>query len=86
MNTVMRTLGGALGGQISATFIADHVANGEPTVVGFNLTFAMATGFLIVCMLTTCLVPGPKAAAEAREREEEHLARQREPVREAAVG
>ena len=28
MNTVMRTLGGALGGQISATFIAGHVLHG----------------------------------------------------------
>jgi MFS family permease len=86
MNTVMRTLGGALGGQISATFIADNVANGQPTVTGFNLTFAMATGFLIVCTATAFLVPGPEAAAEAREREEEHLAHQQsELVREAAV-
>ncbi len=30
MNTVMRTLGGALGGQISATFIAGHVAARPP--------------------------------------------------------
>src|SRR3954464_972450 len=80
MNTVMRTLGGALGGQISATFIADHVANGKPTVTGFNLTFAMATLFLIVCMFTAFFVPGPKATAQAREREEEHLARQQELV------
>jgi MFS family permease len=86
MNTVMRTLGGALGGQISATFIADNVAHGQPTVTGFNLTFAMATGFLIVCMLTSFLVPGTQATAEAREREEEHLARQQsELIREAAV-
>ena len=85
MNTVMRTLGGALGGQISATFIADHVAHGEPTVTGFNLTFAMATGFLIVCMLAAFLVPGPKAAAEAREREAEHVERQQELVGEPAV-
>jgi len=32
MNTVMRTLGGALGGQLSATFIAANTAHGEPTV------------------------------------------------------
>ena len=30
MNTVMRTLGGALGGQLSATFIAENTANGLP--------------------------------------------------------
>jgi MFS family permease len=68
MNTVMRTLGGALGGQLSATFIVGHMAHGLPTVTGFNETFAMATGFLVVCMLAGLLVPGPREAArEARE-------------------
>jgi MFS family permease len=57
MNTVMRTLGGALGGQLSATFIAAHTARGEPTVTGFTLTFLMATGFLIVCLFAGLLVP-----------------------------
>ena len=28
MNTVMRTLGGALGGQLAATFIVDHMPTG----------------------------------------------------------
>jgi EmrB/QacA subfamily drug resistance transporter len=78
MNTVMRTLGGALGGQLSATFIVNNMFHGQPTVTGFNETFAMATGFLVVCMLTGFLVPGPQAAREDREREEQHLAR--EPV------
>lgn len=32
--TVMRTLGGALGGQLSATFIANNVAHGLPTSPG----------------------------------------------------
>jgi MFS family permease len=57
MNTVMRTLGGALGGQLSATFIAGHVAHGHPTVTGFTDTFLMATGFLLVCLLAGALVP-----------------------------
>jgi hypothetical protein len=57
MNTVMRTLGGALGGQLSATFIAANVAHGEPTVTGFTDTFLMATGFLIVCLFAGFLVP-----------------------------
>jgi len=51
MNTVMRTLGGALGGQLSATFIAGHTADGLPTVTGFTETFLMATGFLLICLL-----------------------------------
>ncbi|HUA75543.1 MAG TPA: MFS transporter [Solirubrobacteraceae bacterium] len=63
MNTVMRTLGGALGGQLSATFIADHTAHGQPTVTGFTLTFVMATGFLVVCLLACSLVPRERDGA-----------------------
>lgn len=57
MNNVMRTLGGALGGQLSATFIADHMAKDLPTVVGFTDTFLMATGFLVLCFGAGLLVP-----------------------------
>jgi len=57
MNTVMRTLGGALGGQISATFIADNTLHGLPTVTGFTATYWMATGFLIICVLAGTIVP-----------------------------
>ena len=65
MNTVMRTLGGALGGQLSASFIAGNVAKGLPTVTGFTETFAMATGFLIVCFLSGLLVPSEPAEQAA---------------------
>ncbi len=57
MNTVMRTLGGALGGQIAATLIAGHTANGLPTVTGFTESFWMATAFLTVSGLAAMLVP-----------------------------
>lgn len=57
MNTVMRTLGGALGGQLSATFIADHMLHDLPTVTGFTETFLMATGFLLLCFGASLLVP-----------------------------
>jgi EmrB/QacA subfamily drug resistance transporter len=57
MNNVMRTLGGALGGQLSATFIADHMAKDLPTVTGFTETFLMATGFLLLCFGAGLLVP-----------------------------
>jgi EmrB/QacA subfamily drug resistance transporter len=63
MNTVMRTLGGALGGQLSATFIANNMAHGLPTVTGFNDTYVMATGFLLVCVLAGLLIPGGRRAA-----------------------
>jgi predicted MFS family arabinose efflux permease len=57
VNTVMRTLGGALGGQLSATFISENMADGLPTVTGFTETFLMATGFLVLCFFTGILVP-----------------------------
>jgi MFS family permease len=63
MNTVMRTLGGALGGQLSATFIVDNTAHGLPTVTGFDATFIMATVFLVICMLSALLVPAARDAA-----------------------
>jgi MFS family permease len=57
MNTVMRTLGGALGGQIAATFIVNNTVHGTPTVTGFTETFVMATGFLVLCVLAGFLIP-----------------------------
>jgi EmrB/QacA subfamily drug resistance transporter len=62
MNTVMRTLGGALGGQLSATFIAENTAHGLPTVTGFTETFLMATGFLLLCFVAGLLVPKARTA------------------------
>jgi EmrB/QacA subfamily drug resistance transporter len=58
MNTVMRSVGGALGGQLTATFIAAHVRHGLPTVTGFTNSFLLSTAFLVVCTLAALLVPG----------------------------
>jgi hypothetical protein len=57
MNTVMRTLGGALGGQIVATFLANNVSHGLPTVTGFTDSFVLEAIFLVVAMLAGVLVP-----------------------------
>ena len=65
MNTVMRTLGGALGGQLSATFVAAHVVRGYPAVTGFTETFFMATGFLVVCLIAGFLVPRARPTVSA---------------------
>jgi EmrB/QacA subfamily drug resistance transporter len=78
MNTVMRTLGGAVGGQLSATFITDNTAHGLPSVTGFIDTYVMATLFLVVCILAATLVPRRREAAEAYQFE-----RQLEPAAEA---
>ena len=63
VNTVMRTLGGALGGQLSATFIAGHVRHGLPAVTGFTETFVMAAAFLVVGVAASLLIPRRVAAA-----------------------
>ena len=67
MNTVMRTLGGALGAQLAATFIAAHIVHGLPAVTGFTDSFVLATGFLVACIVSAVLVPrrGAAAAGEA---------------------
>ena len=58
MNTVMRTIGGAIGGQIAATLIAGHVGrNGLPAVTGFTYTFVLAAAFLAVSAAAGLLVP-----------------------------
>ena len=62
MNTVMRSVGGALGGQLTATFIAAHVHRGLPTVTGFTDSFVMSTCFLLVCTGAALLVPGRRRA------------------------
>jgi MFS family permease len=88
MNTVMRTLGGALGGQLSATFIAAHTLRGHPAVTGFTETFFMATGFLVVCLIAGFLVPRAHAAlstvASARPRVDETSETSAEPTRQPA--
>jgi MFS family permease len=64
MNTVMRTIGGALGGQLAATLIADNVGrDGLPAVTGFTDTFIMATAFLVVCALAGLLIPSRQTAS-----------------------
>ena len=66
MNTVMRTLGGAIGGQVSATLIAGHVLHGLPTVTGFTESDWMAAGFLVVAALAGLLVPAVSAPVAVR--------------------
>jgi len=55
MNTVLRTLGGALGGQIAATFVIASSAHGQPALSGFTRTFAMARSCLPAAPRPPCL-------------------------------
>jgi MFS family permease len=57
MNTVLRTLGGALGGQIAATFVAASTVHGLPALTGFTQTFAMSALFLACCAVAGLLIP-----------------------------
>ena len=65
MNTVLRTLGGALGGGIAATFVASRVVHGLPALAGFTATFAMAALFLAGCVVAGLLIPAPARAVAA---------------------
>jgi EmrB/QacA subfamily drug resistance transporter len=62
MNTVLRTLGGALGGQIAATFVAASTLRGLPALTGFTTTFGMAAVFLACCAAVALLIPTPALA------------------------
>jgi EmrB/QacA subfamily drug resistance transporter len=63
MNTVVRTLGGAVGGQIAATLVVDHTTGTLPRLTGFTDTFALAAALLVVCVLAGMLVPPRQAQA-----------------------
>jgi EmrB/QacA subfamily drug resistance transporter len=63
MNTVLRTLGGALGGQIAATLVVGSTVHGLPTLTGFSQTFAMAALFLACCVVAGLLIPAPPRTA-----------------------
>ena len=64
MNTVLRTLGGALGGEIAATFVAANTVDGLPTLTGFTRSFAMSALVLAGCAVAGLLIPArPLAVA-----------------------
>jgi EmrB/QacA subfamily drug resistance transporter len=63
MNTVLRTLGGALGGQIAATLVVGSTVHGLPALAGFTKTFAMAAVVLACCVAAGLLIPARMLAA-----------------------
>jgi EmrB/QacA subfamily drug resistance transporter len=58
MNTVLRTLGGAVGGQVAATFVVASTVHGLPELTGFTKTFAMAALFCAGSAVAGWLIPG----------------------------
>jgi EmrB/QacA subfamily drug resistance transporter len=57
MNTVVRTLGGAVGAQVAATLVVDHTTGLLPRLAGFTDTFMLAALLLVVCVVAGLLVP-----------------------------
>ena len=60
MNTIARTIGGALGTPIAASIIdASLTSGGLPRESGFTIAFALCAGALVVGVLAALIVPRP---------------------------
>lgn len=58
MNAVMRTIGGAFGGQVAATLLADNLgAGGLPTSGGYSLAFGLCAGALVAGVVAGFAIP-----------------------------
>jgi EmrB/QacA subfamily drug resistance transporter len=61
MNTIVRTIGGAIGAEVAASILAANLlAGGLPAKHGYTLTFALCGAVLAVGVLASLAVPGRK--------------------------
>jgi EmrB/QacA subfamily drug resistance transporter len=63
MNTVMRTVGGVVGGQVGAALLAAHTIRGTggvPSVVGFELAFAISAVAAVIGAAVAVFVTPPR--------------------------
>jgi MFS family permease len=62
MNTIMRTIGGAFGAQISATVLVAHTAPGavHPGNSGFTVAFWIMAGAMALATVAALVVPDPR--------------------------
>jgi hypothetical protein len=60
MNTIMRTIGGALGSQIIASILTANViaGSGLPAERAFTIAFWMGAGVLLIGVLASLAIPG----------------------------
>jgi MFS family permease len=65
MNAVMRSLGGAIGAQIAAAILVNHVVDGVPSESGFTVAFLFCAAALLVGIVTATLIPTRGALAPA---------------------
>jgi MFS family permease len=64
MNTVLRTLGGAVGGQVAATILVNRLAaDGLPAESAFTAAFWFCAAALILGLLATIAIPSRPAEA-----------------------
>ncbi len=57
MNTIVRTIGGAIGSQVAAGIVTATLVNGAATERGFTIAFAASAGALLVGFAVALLVP-----------------------------
>jgi EmrB/QacA subfamily drug resistance transporter len=69
MNTIIRTIGGAIGAQVAASILAVNlVAGGYPDRHGYTVTFVLDAAILVLGVLASLAVPRPgRIRAEAPE-------------------
>ena len=64
MNTIVRTIGGAIGAEIAASILAaDALASGYPAKHGYTLTFWLCAAVVAIGILASLAVPGRRRAA-----------------------
>jgi MFS family permease len=69
MNTVMRTVGGVIGGQVGAALLAAHTVRGThgvPSVVGFEIAFAISAVAACVGAAVAVFVTPPRLRRRER--------------------
>jgi hypothetical protein len=67
MNTIMRTIGGALGAQIAASIVSGHLlASGIPEESGYSEAFAVSAAAMLLAGLAALLIPRRPQAEPAR--------------------
>ena len=67
MNTIVRTIGGAIGAQVAVSILAGHtLADGYPSEHGYTITFAICFLVMVGAVLASLLVPGRSARRASR--------------------
>ena len=67
VNSIMRTIGGAVGAQVAGALLAAHlVAGGLPAEAGFTNAFLMSGAAAIVALAATTAIPSPIRRGRSR--------------------